>query len=126
MALSAIVLAACSRLFLKLERKLQAERRYGYAVMFAAIGLPTFFLGIALSRWTFDQETLGWDMTVPALAMLSLVAATLLNGRLISLVVAMLGMWAGASVFGSTTASLLALLFCGLGGSLHIDHASPI
>jgi PAS domain-containing protein len=114
-AAPAIGLVAMGRLFVTLEHRLQEQRWHGYAIMLAAMGLPSLLFGLAIARWTHRVESVQWDMAFAVLAMLCLVAASLLNGRLISLVVVTLGLWTGASFFDSTTASLVALV---LGGAL--------
>jgi len=114
-ALAAIGIVVATRLFVSLEQRLQDERWHGYAIMLASVGLPCLLFGFAIGRWTHRLESVHWDMTIPALAMLCLVAASLLNGRLISLVVATLGLWGGASFFNGTLPSLVGLA---LGGAV--------
>ena len=115
-AIAAIGIGASARLFVRLEHKMQDEPWHGYAIMATAMGLPAVLFGLALARWTDSVGGANWNMTVSALAMLCLIAAALLNRRLISLVAVTIGLWTGASIFDGTPASMLALVAGGAAG----------
>jgi PAS domain S-box-containing protein len=115
-ALCATAFVTATRLFVSLEHKFQEERWHGYAIMLAAMWVPALLFGFAVGQWTYRLESVSTDMMVAALALLSLAATSLLSGRLISVVVVTLGLWSGASFFDSTPASLVALVFGGMGG----------
>jgi diguanylate cyclase (GGDEF)-like protein/PAS domain S-box-containing protein len=70
-----------------------------YPLLLASIALPMALAGFAVARWVTISPTLDWPLALGGLAVLSLAAAALLNGRMISNVAAKLGLWVAPALY---------------------------
>ncbi|MCK9543617.1 MAG: EAL domain-containing protein [Novosphingobium sp.] len=94
---AAILPPACNRHLVRWERKYPDATARRFAVMVAGVPLPMFFFGAALALWTVTTGAAGWTGTIEILVVLGLLAATILHGRLGSIIAAQVGLWAGAA-----------------------------
>ncbi len=115
-ALAAIVVGPVQ---LRLQAALQASDWPRYPLLVASITLPMACAGFALSRWAMLSPTPDWLLALGSLAILSLAAAALLNGRMISNVAAKLGLWGAPALYSGDWRAYL-LLLAGIGLSLAI------
>lgn len=87
-----------------------------YPLLLASIALPMVLAGFALARWAALSPAVDWPEALGALAVLSLAAAALLNGRMISNVAAKLGLWVAPALYiGNWQVELLLLVGAVLG-----------
>lgn len=110
----AIVITACAGLFARVERVEGRSLAVRYGMMVLAIALPMALFGAAMAMW-LQMEPLHTPLAiVGALVITSLVVAVSLSGRVSSLVVAALSLWAGPALeirsFGATVMLLLGAL----------------
>jgi diguanylate cyclase (GGDEF)-like protein/PAS domain S-box-containing protein len=96
LALAAVAIAICAALPLLLPlQNVSEESEYSrYGAVLAAVLLPAALFGIAVARWT-QVGSLDWSPAISVLAILSLIASHFLNGRLISNVAFLFGLWLG-------------------------------
>ena len=70
-----------------------------YAAILAFVLLPLALFGLSVARWT-QTTSLAWPLGIGVLFVLSLVVSHLLNGRLISHVAGVFGLWLGPCLYG--------------------------
>jgi len=80
-----------------------------YPLLVVAIVLPMLLFGYAAARWTVNSGSPHLGVTINICVVASLVAVSLLNGRLTSTVAAMVSLWCGASLPEGSLAALLVL-----------------
>lgn len=107
--LLAIAICAATPKVVQAEQRLPAQSWQRYPIMLAAVAVPMALFGFAAARWTGRVEELDWDLTVPLLAMLVMIANALLNGRMVSILAATIGLWGGSSVIAGTWSSVAML-----------------
>jgi diguanylate cyclase (GGDEF)-like protein/PAS domain S-box-containing protein len=112
----AIVAAAVAPVLVRLQGALQRLGWPRYPLLLASIALPMALAGFSLARWAAVSPALGWSVVIAGLAILSLTAGALLNGRRISNIAATVGLWLAPAVYsGHWQAHFLLLAGAGLG-----------
>jgi diguanylate cyclase (GGDEF)-like protein/PAS domain S-box-containing protein len=94
----------------------QGSEWWRYPLVVATIALPTALFGIGAAHWAVLPDGGNWVVSLGAIAILSVVAMALLDGRLTSNVAATLGLWLGPCVLsGSLAAPGLLILGIAIG-----------
>lgn len=113
-AVIAVVIVACAGLFVRVERVEGRSLAARYGVMALAVALPMAMFGAAMALWHHTAPTATALPIVGALVITSLVAAVSLTGRVPTLVVAAVSLWAGPALemrsFGATAMLVLGAL----------------
>jgi diguanylate cyclase (GGDEF)-like protein/PAS domain S-box-containing protein len=109
LALAAILLVSATPLFVRLEQRSGTGSPLRYAIVAAGIALPMLLFGNAVAQWA--RATGGWEAAIAVLAVIAMIAGTLLHGRLASKVAAQLALWLGVSLSAGSplTFAVLAL-----------------
>jgi diguanylate cyclase (GGDEF)-like protein/PAS domain S-box-containing protein len=114
--LTAIVLTIIVPVQVSLQGAMQRLGWPRYPLLLASIAVPMALAGFALSRWAALSPAVDWPEALGGLAILSLAAAALLNGRMISNVAAKLGLWLAPALYsGNWQVELLLLVGAILG-----------
>jgi diguanylate cyclase (GGDEF)-like protein/PAS domain S-box-containing protein len=118
-ASGAIVASVVGPVQVRLQEALQRLGWPRYPLLLASIALPMALAGFALARWAMLSPVVDWPQALGGLAVLSLAAAALLNGRMISNIVAKLGLWVAPALYSGNWQVEL-LLFVGAAMGLAI------
>jgi len=121
----AVVMAVCAGLFVRAERVEGRSLALRYALMVMAVAVPMALFGAAMALW-HHAEPLHTPLPIlGALVIISLVAAVSLTGRVSSLVVAALALWAGPALeIGSGAATIMLLLGAVVGVAAAVRQAA--
>jgi diguanylate cyclase (GGDEF)-like protein len=106
--LLAIAICAATPLIVPIEQRFASGSWQRYPLMVLTVAVPMALLGFAAARWT-GRAAIEWELTVPLLAMVIMIASALLNGRLISNLAASIAIWAGGSIVAGSLSSLVLL-----------------
>ncbi|PEQ13441.1 diguanylate cyclase [Novosphingobium sp. PC22D] len=104
-----VVVTACAPQLARLEQSFGPSSWLRYLVMLATVGLPMGLTGTAFAHWTVTTGALDWDVSAPVLVVLGMVATSLLNARMVSIIAATMGLWIGPAVYGDSYKSLVIL-----------------
>ncbi|VWX54455.1 EAL domain-containing protein [Novosphingobium sp. 9U] len=116
LALGAIGLCAAAPFFAQLQVTHADKTWSRYVVMAVSIAAPMVLTGLAMSSWASAVGPVAWTGAVAGLAILTMLIAALLDGRLISKVAALESLWLGPCLAsGSVAAQLLMVLGAFLG-----------
>src|SRR3546814_4677214 len=69
--------------------------------------------GYAAARWTAQDDLLAWPLTIDGFVIVMLIAAALLEGRLVSNIAATIAVWSGVTLYDGSMTSMLVF---GMGG----------
>ena len=117
-ALAAIAIAACAPLFSRFEQSHGRNTTIRHALMIAAVGLPMLLFGLAIARWTHHVAAVEWPTSIGVLVLIGFASLALLNGRLMTAVVAKIGLWLGVVMIIGNSGHLLVLSVGGLSGMM--------
>jgi diguanylate cyclase (GGDEF)-like protein/PAS domain S-box-containing protein len=102
MGLGAILVASATRLVVRLERAWCDDFGQRLAVGMAAVGLPAFLFGMAVASWTQSVGHEAWATSIEIFILLSLLCTAILHGRLPSIMMAQVSLWAGVALFAGS------------------------
>lgn len=106
----------------KIARK-QIGQPWQYALLAAAVTVPMALFGLGAGHWvTVAGTEAGLVASVGGAAIVSLVASVLLNGRLVSVVAALSGLWLGPCLYTGSLWALAMLLLGVVMGMLGITR----
>ena len=111
----AIAIAALTPIAARIERDgLDAPaHRNGLAI--ALVGLPMLLFGIAMGRWT-EVSLASWQDSMGILVITGSLAIIILNRRVLSITVALVGLWGGVAVIAGTPGAYITLAIGGAVG----------
>jgi diguanylate cyclase (GGDEF)-like protein/PAS domain S-box-containing protein len=123
----AIAISVTGPVQMRLQEALQRLGWPRYPLMLASISLPMILAGFGLAHWATRSPAVDWPEALAGLVILSLVAAALLNGRMISNVAAKLGLWVAPALYsGSWQVELLLLAGTILGLAIAVGEVRRI
>ncbi len=103
LALGALGITAATRLFVRLERNWPDDFPRRFAIAMAAVGLPVFLFGLAVAWWTEAVGQSAWAASIEILILVSLLCTAILHGRLPSIMLAKVALWAGVALLAGST-----------------------
>ena len=106
----AVALSLAAPILVRLERAPSRATGLRYVLMAAAVGLPMLLFGASLAIWHREVAQINPTLLVAALAVVGLVAAIALAGRLPSLIAAQTFLWTGFAIESSAQGARWALL----------------
>ncbi|MBS0473808.1 MAG: PAS domain-containing protein, partial [Proteobacteria bacterium] len=108
MFLVAASIAAATPIIVRLEQKFVEQRMLRSLLALGAIGLPMVLFGLAMGRWT-DHAQLDWSDSIGFLVIVTTLACTIQNRRIAGMIIANVGLWAGAAVVTPSAGAIVAL-----------------
>ena len=118
LALAAVTIVAAASAFSRMEQIQRSRIGLRTAIMVAAVGFPMLLYGAAIARWTDHANGVGWPNSIGVLVLIGLAALATLNGRLMTGVVAKVGLWLGVAIIAGNGGHFLVLSVGGLCGML--------
>jgi diguanylate cyclase (GGDEF)-like protein/PAS domain S-box-containing protein len=101
---AAVAICATAPTVVRLQATGQGSEWWRYPLLLGAIVLPMALFGIGVARWAALSSDGNWVGCIGGIAILSIVALALLDGRLTSNVAASFGLWLGPCLYSSSLA----------------------
>ncbi|MGH6786389.1 MAG: EAL domain-containing protein [Novosphingobium sp.] len=105
--LAAAGIAAATPRYLRLERHLRERPLAQFLGMGAMVGLPMALFGAAMGHWASNANGVDQGQLIGVLAIVSAIAAVLLNGRIAALLTAAVMLWTPVALFQAGLGTLL-------------------
>lgn len=115
--LAGLAIATCSAapVFKRLQMDDHSEGPLRYLVVAVAVMAPMILFGLALGRWSLLSASTAWADVIATIAILAMIASSLLDRRLIAKTAALVGLWLGPCLYSE---SLGAKVLIALGAAL--------
>ncbi len=93
--------------YLRFERRLRDRPVAQFLGMIAIVGLPMALFGTAMGQWAGGPEGVNSGQLIGVIAIVSAIAAVLLNGRIAALLTAAAMLWTPAALFWAELGTML-------------------
>ncbi len=115
MLAAGIAIAALTPFAVRIECERLVEPAHRNVLATALVGLPMLLFGTAMARWTAFSIS-SWQDSMGVLVITGSLAIIILNRRVASITVAMVGLWAGVAAISGTPGAYLTLAIGGAAG----------